>query len=56
MELTVMNMNKDALTHAVVSIVGQHESIVAGAPIVPWYVDAFMDTAAIVVVLTLIHV
>lgn len=40
----------------VVSIVGQHESIVAHAPVVAWYVDAFVDTAPIVVILTFVHV
>lgn len=38
------------------SIVGQHESIVAGAPVVPRYVDAVMDTAPIVVIHTFIHI
>lgn len=45
-----------ALTQAVVSIVGEHEAVVAGAPVVPWYVDAFMDTAPVVIILTLIRV
>lgn len=40
----------------VVSIMGQHESIIAGAPVVAWYVDAFVDTASIVVILTFVHV
>lgn len=45
------------LTQAVVSIVGQHEAIEAGAPVVPRDVDAVMDTApVVVVVLTLIDV
>lgn len=44
------------LTETVVSVVGQHESIIAGAPVIARYVDAFMDTAPIVVVLTLVHV
>lgn len=47
---------KTVLTQTVVSVVGQHESIIAGAPVVARYVDAFMDTAPIVVVLTLVHV
>lgn len=48
--------SQSVLTQTVVSIVGQHESIVAGAPVVARYVDAFVDTASIVVVLTLVHV
>lgn len=41
----------------VVSIVGQHEAVKAGAPVVPRDVDAVMDTAPVVVViLTLIDV
>lgn len=44
------------LTQTVVSVVGQHEAIVAGTPVVSRNVDAFMDTSAIVVVLTFIHV
>lgn len=44
------------LTQTVVSIVGQHEAIVAGTPVVSRDVDAFMDTSAIVVVLAFIHV
>lgn len=47
---------QSGLTQTVVSIMGQHESIVAGAPVVAWNVDAFMDTSPIVVVLTLIHI
>lgn len=48
-----------ALIHiqAVVSIVGQHEAIEAGAPVVPRDVDAVMDTApVVVVVLTLVDI
>lgn len=42
---------------AVVSIMGQHEAIKAGAPVVPRDVDAVMDTAPVVVViLTLVNV
>lgn len=45
------------LTQTVVSIVGQHEAVKAGAPVVPRDVDAVMDTAPVVVViLTLIDV
>jgi hypothetical protein len=45
------------LTQAVVSIMGQHEAIKAGAPVVPRDVDAVMDTAPVVVViLTLVNV
>lgn len=44
------------LTETVVSVVGQHESIIAGAPVIARYVDAFVDTAPVVVVLTLVHV
>ena len=47
---------KTGLTLTVVSVVGQHESIVAGAPVVARYVDTFMDTASVVVILTLVHV
>lgn len=46
-----------SLTQAVVSIVCQHEAIKAGAPVVPWDVDALVDTAPVVVViLTLVNV
>ena len=46
-----------SLTQAVVSIVGQHEAVKAGAPVVPRDVDAFVHTAPIVVViLTLVDV
>ena len=48
--------DQTGLTQTVVSIVGQHEAIVAGTPVVSRDVDAFMDASAIVVVLTLIHV
>lgn len=48
--------HRSGLTQTVVSIMGQHEAIVAGAPVVPRDVDAFMDTAAVVVVLTFVHV
>lgn len=51
-----MIQTQTVLTQTVVSVVRQHESIVAGAPVVARYVDAFMDTAPIVVVLTLVHV
>lgn len=44
------------LTQTVVSIVGQHEAVVAGAPVVSRDVDAFVDTSPIVVVLTFVHV
>lgn len=44
------------LTQTVVSVVGQHEAIVAGTPVVSRDVDAFMDTSAIVVILAFIHV
>lgn len=47
---------RDVLTLTVVSIVGQHESVVAGASVVARYVDALMHAAPIVVVLTLVHV
>lgn len=39
-----------SLTQAVVSIVGQHEAVKTGAPVVPWDVDALMHAAPIVVV------
>ena len=38
------------------SVVSQHEAVVAGAPVVARDVDAFVDAAAVVVVLTLVHV
>ena len=38
------------------SVVGQHESVVAGAPVVARDVDALVDAASVVVVLTLVHV
>lgn len=44
------------LTQTVVAIVGQHEAIVAGTPVVSRDVDAFVDTSPIVVVLTFVHV
>lgn len=40
-----------ALTQTVVSIVGQHEAVEAGAPVVPWDIDALVDTAPVVVVI-----
>lgn len=40
----------------VVSIMGEHKSIVAGASVVSRYVDTFMDTSSIVVIFTLIHI
>lgn len=48
--------DRAGLTQTVVSIVGQHEAIVAGTPVVSRDVDAFVDTSSIVVVLTFIHV
>lgn len=42
---------------AVVSIMGQHEAVKAGAPVVPWDVDALVHAAPVVVViLTLVDV
>lgn len=46
-----------SLTQAVVSIMGQHEAVKAGAPVVPWDVDALVHAAPVVVViLTLVDV
>ena len=46
-----------ALTQAVVSIVGQHEAVEAGAPVVPRDVDALVDAAPVVgVILALVDV
>lgn len=46
-----------SLTQAVVSIVCQHEAVKAGAPVIPWDIDALVDTAPVVVViLTLVDV
>lgn len=54
---TASDLNdQKGLTQTVVSIVGQHEAIVAGTPVVSRDVDAFMDASAVVVILTFIHV
>lgn len=48
--------SQSCLTQTVVAIVCQHESVVAGAPVVARYVDAVVNAAAVVVVLALIRV
>lgn len=46
-----------ALTQAVVAVVGQHEAVKAGTPVVPRDIDALVHTAPVVVViLTLVDV
>lgn len=47
---------KQTQTQAVVSIVGQHEAVVARAPVVARDVDALMDTASRVIIVALVHV
>ena len=51
-----MCVGEGSLTQTVVPIVGQHEAIIACAPVVPRDVDALMDTSTVVVILTLVHV
>lgn len=44
------------LTETVVPIVRQAEAIIARAPVISWDVDALVDTAAVVLSRTLVHV
>lgn len=44
------------LTETIVSIVCQAEAIIARAPVISWDVDALVDTAAVVLSRTLVHV